>query len=85
MKPKRHRGIFRPRNVDITDTRSPMLRLLQDCNNSYSGLIEVDYAQQWPTLIKAMNIGLVDENQRITEKGKLFILKAVTRAMGRTP
>jgi hypothetical protein len=75
MKPKNHRSIFRPRNVKIDDIRSPMVRLLQDCNNSKSGMIEVEYAQQWPTLIKAMNLGLVDDYQRITESGKAFITK----------
>ena len=74
MKPRNHRGIFRPRNVAIDDARSPMLRLLADCNNATSGLVEVDYAQQWPTLIKAIRLGFVDDNQRITEQGKAFVL-----------
>jgi len=75
MKPLNHRGIFRPRNVAIDDARSPMLRLLDDCNNAASGLVEVEYAQQWPTLIKAIRLGYVDDNQRITEQGKAFVLK----------
>ena len=78
MKPKNHRGIFRSRNVASDDIRSPMLRLLQDCNNAQSGMIEVEYAQQWPTLIKSMQIGLVDEDRRITEKGKAFIIKEIS-------
>ena len=45
MKPKNHRGIFRSRNVASDDIRSPMLRLLQDCNNAQSGMIEVDSNQ----------------------------------------
>ena len=75
MKPANHRGIFRPRNVAIDDARSPMLRLLTDCNNKASGMIEVDYAQQWQTLIKAIRFGYVDDRQRLTDAGRKFLEK----------
>ncbi len=73
----RRRGLFRPRNVALTDKRDPMTRLLQDCNNKGSGMVEVEYAQQWPTLIKAMRLGYVDDNQRMTDKGREFLAKKV--------
>lgn len=65
----RRRSIRRPRNVAFDDTRSAMLRLLQDCNNPVSGIVEVSYAQQWPTLLKAQRLGYVDERLRLTDKG----------------
>ena len=77
-KPRNHRGIFRPRNVALTDNRSPLRRLLEDCNNKASNSIEVDYAQQWPTLIKAMRLGYVDDNRRLTEAGHNFLLSPKT-------
>lgn len=66
-------GIRRPRHVVPGDTRSAMLRLLADCNNVQSGMIEVDYEQQWRTLFKAERLGYVDKNQRLTEKGAAFV------------
>jgi len=69
----KHRGLFRPRHVAVTDTRPPMVRLLSDCNNRYSGMIEVDYAEQWRTLGKAKRLGYVDDNQRLTPAGQSFL------------
>lgn len=79
-KSKRHRGIFRPRNVAIDDTRSPMLRLLQDCNNAQSGRVEVAYAQQWPTFFKAQRLGYIDRNQHMTETGAALIAEQRSEA-----
>jgi hypothetical protein len=38
-------------------------------------MIEVDYAQQWPTLNKAVRLGFVDDNQRLTDAGRKFLEK----------
>ena len=62
---------FRPRNVDRDDKRSPMLRLLQDCN--CKGQIQVDYAQQWPTLFKARRLGYLDGDCRLTDAAVAFL------------
>jgi hypothetical protein len=77
-KPKRHRGVWRPRNVAVDDTRSPMLRLLQDSNNAVSGMVEVSYAQQWPTFFKAQRLGYIDQVGKVTEKGAEFVARALT-------
>jgi|HubBroStandDraft_5_1064220.scaffolds.fasta_scaffold299824_2 hypothetical protein len=68
---RRRRGLFRPRNVALSDKRSPMLRLLQDAN--VNGAIEPNYPAQFPTLFKAQRLGYVDDRQRITDKGFAFI------------
>jgi hypothetical protein len=62
--------MFRPRNVAIGDKRSPMLRLLQDCN--VRGRIEPNYEQQFRTLFKAQRLGYVDGNCMLTDSGKDF-------------
>ena len=67
----RRRGVFRPREVAVTDTRCPMLRLLQDGESN--GFIYVNYDAQWRTLWKAERLGYVDHDQRLTEKGRAFV------------
>lgn len=62
----------RPRTVDPNDTRSPMLRLLQD-GQSGSGYVWVSYAAQWPTLFKAMRFGYLTDDSRLTDKGRKFL------------
>lgn len=61
------------RHVNRNDKRTPMHRLLADCNNSASGMVEVDYEQQWRTLVKAQRLGYLDDHQRLTDAGKAFI------------
>lgn len=70
---RKRRGIrARQGDVAITDKRSPMLRLLQDCRTT-GDHIEVGYARQWPTFFKATRLGYIDANGDLTEKGKKFI------------
>jgi len=73
MKPRR--SIMRPRYVTIGDKRSPMVRLLTDCNNRASGAIEVSYEAQFRTLWKAQRLGYVDDRQRLTDAGRVFLAK----------
>lgn len=74
MTKRMRRSLGRPRNlVAVDDTRSPMLRLLQDCN--VQGMIQVDYAQQWRTLFKAQRLGYVDDRQHLTERGAAFVAR----------
>jgi hypothetical protein len=81
-----NRGLFRPRYVAIGDKRSPMLRLLQDgqlparAEDCGKVKVAVDYEPQWKTLGKAMRLGYVDGDQFLTEKGREFIAREVTRA-----
>lgn len=69
---RRARGISRPRYIAPGDTRSPMLRLLQDCWSEVRGTVEVEYAQQFPTFFKARRLGYVDDRSRLTESGRQF-------------
>lgn len=64
----------RPRNVAPGDTRSPMLRLLAGARNGY---VEVQYAAQWPTILKAERLGLVDDGfpARLTDAGHAWLAK----------
>jgi hypothetical protein len=75
--------ITRPRYIALADKRSPMLRLLQDCECGSTGQIEVAYEQQFRTLFKAERLGLVDKNHHLTEKGRNYIAtKAVNDPHG---
>jgi hypothetical protein len=67
------RGIKRPRYIAPSDTRSPMLRLLQDGIHGPDGLVEVNYAEQWRTVFKAQRLGLVDSDCRITDAGRQWL------------
>lgn len=69
---------FRPRHVGLSDNRSPMLRLLQDCV-SPDGSVQPDYEQQFRTLFKAQRLGYVDDNFRITDSGKAFAAESTYR------
>lgn len=72
---------IRNRVVDTTDSRSPMLRLLQD-GESF-GHVYVNYDQQWRTLWKAQRLGYVtdDCDQLLTDAGRAFIASALARAL----
>jgi len=63
----------RPRYIVPGDTRPPMQRLLQDCNNEQSGMVEVAYEAQFRTLFKAQRLGYVDAQQRLTDKGRALL------------
>lgn len=59
--------------VNPDDKRPPMVRLLQDCDNKSTGMVEVEYAQQFSTLAKAEQLGYVDDHQRITPAGRAWL------------
>jgi hypothetical protein len=63
--------------VDHEDDRDSMTRLLQD-GLLPDGLVVVQYDQQWKTLTKARNLGLVDDNHYITPLGRKRMAKAAT-------
>lgn len=67
------RGRPGARQVAPTDSRAPMLRLLQDGTCEVPGMIVVSYEQQWRTLNKAVRMGFLDREQRLTEKGREFL------------
>ncbi len=73
----------RPRYVLPGDKRSPMLRLLQDCQNT-DGSVEVMYDAQWKTLIKAQHMGLVSDNYRITAAGMEWVSREAEREKARS-
>ena len=66
-------GLLGARYVAPTDNRSPMLRLLQDGTCEDPGMIVVSYPEQWRTLSKAIRLGLLDENQVLTDAGRKFL------------
>jgi hypothetical protein len=51
-----------------------MLRLLAGARNGY---VEVQYAAQWPTILKAERLGLVDDGfpARLTDAGHAWLAK----------
>lgn len=67
----RRRGTSR---VSIQDKRTPVVRMLQDSADK-SGMICIAYDQQWKTLWKAQELGWVDANQYITDKGREHLAK----------
>lgn len=77
---RNRRGIFRPSYVARDDFRSPMLRLLQD--NIIGGIAQPDYAQQWPTICKAVRLGYLDDRNRLTADGADFLISAAAKAEG---
>jgi hypothetical protein len=68
----RGHGRVNARQVDHTDKRSPLRRLLED-GLLDDGMVVVSYAQQWRTLSKAIRQGYLDESQRLTEKGRALL------------
>ncbi len=80
---RRRRGLKRPRYIVPGDTRSPMLRLLADCQvlvDPVTGRpnIEVSYERQFQTLWKAERLGYVEQGGSgyvLTEAGVEFIKK----------
>lgn len=68
--------------VSNNDDRSPMLRLMQDgrCRGAASADgrdhvgVNVNYAEQWPTLLKAMRLGYVLETFSLTQAGVDYLV-----------
>lgn len=60
------------RRVGAGDKRSPLRRLLEDCTHA-NGQVLVEYDQQWRVLWRAKELGLVDDNQFITQAGRDFV------------
>jgi hypothetical protein len=50
------------------DGLAPMVRLLRQVDDT--GLVAVEYDQQWKTFFKAQRQGLVDDDGRITQRGR---------------
>lgn len=67
------------RLVDPSDKRDPMTRLLED-GLLADGKVVVSYDQQWKTLTAAKRYGFLDENERITDKGRAYVAKMKARA-----
>lgn len=65
----------RPRNVDINDKRSPLLRLLQDGRSAGTDYVWVCYSAQWPTLYRAQALGYLTDDNKLTAQGKEFLSK----------
>lgn len=55
------------------DGKSPMYRLLNAVANS--GLVAVDYHQQWRTLFKAQRLGYIDADGYLTQEGANFLAR----------
>jgi hypothetical protein len=70
---------FRRRVVEISDARDPMTRLLEDGQDG-NGFVFVRYDQQWKTVARAQRDGMLDENQRITDKGRDYLRRYGTKA-----
>jgi hypothetical protein len=66
------------RVIEQGDKRDPMTRLLED-GLLDDGTVVVSYDQQWKTLIAAQRYGFVDENQKITDKGRAYVAKMKAR------
>ena len=75
MKPRTFHKFGLAAQIKPGDNRDAMTRLLADCVHHESGLVEPDYAQQWPTLNKAARLGYVDDRNCLTEKGREFLRK----------
>ncbi len=63
------------RLVDANDTRSPMLRLLEDGRTTGSDYVWVCYAAQWPTHFKARRLGYLTDSSYLTKEGKEWLAK----------
>jgi hypothetical protein len=70
---------FSRNRVSHTDKRDPMTRLLED-GLMEDGMVVVSYDQQWKTLTAAKKYGFVDEDHKITDKGRAYVAKMKARA-----
>jgi hypothetical protein len=67
------------RRIETTDKRDPMTRLLED-GLLDNGTVVVSYDQQWKTLTAAKRYGFVDEDHKITDKGRAYVAKIKARS-----
>lgn len=55
------------RHVAMTDTRSPLRRVLE--SRQPDGMVVAHYDQQWRVVWRSQRLGLTDKDQMITQAG----------------
>lgn len=66
--------MVRPRYITPGDKRPAMLRLLTDCFDA-AGFLNLQYDRQHRTMWRAQELGYIDANYRLTDKGREWLEK----------